>query len=147
MKLSRYSDYALRILLHLATHPDRLIPIRQIAATYGISQNHLMKIAQDLGHAGIIQTVRGRNGGLRLGRPADQVSIGAVVRHTEIRTPLIDCSTCLIATGCSFPQMFSEAQEAFLSVLDRYSLEDAIIRSRDLFGLFAQVGEQSEDRT
>lgn len=142
MKLSRYTDYALRILIHLATHPDRLIAIRQIAATYGISQNHLMKIVQDLGHAGVIRTVRGRNGGLTLARPAEQIPIGAIVRHTETRGPIIECTACLIAPGCGLPRMFSEAQEAFLSVLDRYSLADAVTRSHDLLGLFARAEDQ-----
>ena len=137
MKLSRYSDYALRILIHLALHPDRLISIRQIADIYGISQNHLMKIAQDLGHAGVIQTVRGRNGGLRLARPAKEITIGEVVRRTETRGPIIDCSGCLIAPGCGLPPMFAEAQEAFMSVLDRYSLSDAAMRSDTLRHLFA----------
>lgn len=139
MKLSRYSDYALRILIQLATHPDRLISIREIACTYAISQNHLMKIAQDLGQAGIIRTVRGRHGGLQLARPAADTSIGEVVRHTEARGPIIDCSTCLIAAGCSLPKMFNEAQEAFLSVLDRYSLADAVNRSDNLLGMFEQA--------
>lgn len=139
MKLSRYSDYALRLLIQLASHGDRLIPIREIALTYDISQNHLMKIAQALGHAGIIETVRGRNGGLRLGRPADQISIGSVVRLTETKAPVVDCSTCLIASGCGLPRMFREAQNAFLSVLDRYSLADALGNPRDLRALFAQM--------
>lgn len=139
MKLSRYSDYALRVLIQLASHHDRLVPIREIALSYDISQNHLMKIAQALGHAGIIDTVRGRHGGLRLGRPASQISIGAVVRLTETQTPIVDCSTCLIASGCGLPRMFNEAQNAFLSVLDRYSLADALGDPRALRGLFEQV--------
>lgn len=139
MKLSRYSDYALRILIQLATLPDRVIPIREIATTYDISQNHLMKIAQDLGQAGIIQPVRGRHGGLQLARPAERISIGEVVRHTETRGSIVDCSTCLIAAGCSLPKMFNEAQEAFLSVLDRYSLADAVIRADDLLGMFERA--------
>ncbi|WP_372800123.1 RrF2 family transcriptional regulator [Paracoccus seriniphilus] len=141
MKLSRYTDYALRVLIQLATQPDRLISISQIAATYDISHNHLMKIVQDLGRAGFVETQRGRNGGLRLGRPADQITIGAVVRHTETQTAIVDCSTCLIAQGCGLPRMFSEAQQAFLAVLDRYRLSDAVMNSDELMGMF-QAGEQ-----
>lgn len=141
MKLSRYSDYALRLLIHLATFPDEVIPIRRIAAIYGISQNHLMKIAHDLGRAGIIETVRGRKGGLRLGRPAARIPVGTIIRHTETRAPVVDCGSCLIAAGCGLPAMFGEAQEAFLSVLDRYSLADAASRSRDLLGLFARADD------
>lgn len=137
MKLSRYSDYALRILIQLASQPDRLTSIRQIATTYGISHNHLMKIAQDLGRAGILQTVRGRRGGLRLGRRPEDISVGSVVRLTELDAPMVDCSSCLIAPACSLPAMFGEAQSAFLQVLDRYSLADVMRQSRDLRGLFA----------
>lgn len=139
MKLSLYSDYALRILIYLATHPGDLVPIRRIAAVYDISQNHLMKVAQDLGQAGIIETVRGRNGGLRLGRPVEQITIGTVVRRTESRAPIIDCSTCLISPGCCLPTMFHEAKEAFLAVLDRYTLADAVAQSRNLDRLFADT--------
>ncbi|MBW6547234.1 Rrf2 family transcriptional regulator, partial [Salmonella enterica subsp. enterica serovar Weltevreden] len=83
MKLSRYTDYALRVLIYLAGRDQGLASIRQIAQAYAISHNHLMKIVQDLGHAGFVETVRGRGGGLRLARPASAIVIGDVVRHTE----------------------------------------------------------------
>lgn len=124
MKLSRYTDYALRALIYLAAHDGGLVSIRQIAEAHGISQNHLMKIIQDLGRAGFVQTVRGRHGGLRLARPAAEITIGEVVRHTEEDEGLVDCSTCRIAEGCRLPTVIAEAREAFMTVLDQCRLTE-----------------------
>ena len=85
MKLTRYTDYSLRVLLHLAAHPDRLCSIAEISRAYGISENHLMKVVHDLGKGGFVTTARGRGGGLRLGRPAQLISIGEVVRSPLMR--------------------------------------------------------------
>ena len=124
MKLSRYTDYALRVMIFLAGRQEGLASIRQIAEGYGISQNHLMKIVQDLGRAGFVETVRGRGGGLRLARPPQQINLGALVRQTERQEGLVDCSTCRVAGTCGLPAILSEAHEAFLHVLDRYTLAD-----------------------
>lgn len=137
MKLTRYTDYAMRVLIHVGTHDGRLSSIAEIARTYGISQNHLMKVVQDLGRAGFIDTLRGRNGGLRLGRPADQINIGALVRHTEGGFDLVDCSACRIATACGLPKVLAEATRAFLDVLDRYTLAEVLDRRSDLHAIFA----------
>lgn len=137
MKLSLYSDYALRIMIHLATHPGRLASIGEIAQLYGVSRNHLMKIVQDLARAGFIQTLRGRGGGIRLGRPAEQIRLGQLIRHTEGGGPLVDCSTCLIATACNLPPVFAEAMDAFLAVFDRYSLADMVASGDELRLLFS----------
>ena len=139
MQLTRYTDYALRILMHVGAQPEgSLSSIAEIAQVYGISKNHLMKVVQDLGQAGFLQTVRGRHGGLRLGRPADQIVIGALVRHTENGFDLVDCSSCLIASACTLPRMLNEATRAFLTTLDRYTLGDLLQgRQQDLQALFA----------
>lgn len=124
MKLTRYTDYALRALIYLAAHDGGLVSIRQIAEAHGISQNHLMKIVQDLGRAGFVETVRGRHGGLRLARAASEIAIGQVVRHTEADEGLVDCRTCRIAEGCGLPAVIAQAREAFMVVLDQYLLTD-----------------------
>lgn len=124
MKLTRYTDYALRALIYLAGHEEGRVSIRQIAEAHAISQNHLMKIIQDLGAAGFVKTTRGRHGGLQLARPAAEIMIGQVVRHTEGGDPLVDCSTCRIAESCRLPEVFSEAREAFMAVLDKCRLAD-----------------------
>ncbi len=139
MRLTRYTDYAMRVLLHLAARDDGdLCSIGEIAALYKISQNHLMKVVQDLGKAGFVRTVRGRGGGIALARPADQIVIGEVVRQTEEGFQLVDCSQCVIAPACTLPRALNEATAAFIAVLDKYSLEDLLDQRhqmRTLFGI------------
>ena len=108
MRLTSYSDYALRMLIYVAVHPDQFVTISEIAKSYGISKNHLMKIANELAVAGVLEAVRGRNGGLRLARPAEDISIGAVVRMTESRSDLVECfdpatNTCVITDILHYP--------------------------------------------
>ncbi len=134
MKLSRYTDYALRLMTHLAARPDELSSIREIAHAHAISQNHLMKVVNDLARAGFIETVRGRHGGVRLGRPAGEVTIGEIVRHTEGHAALVECAGCVIAPACTLPRILAEAAEAFMQSLDRYPLSD-LVRSREILDL------------
>ncbi|MDH7640500.1 Rrf2 family transcriptional regulator [Sphingomonas oryzagri] len=141
MRLTRYTDYAMRVLMHLGAREDELSSIAEIARAYGISQNHLMKVVQDLGKAGYVATQRGRGGGIRLARPAIDINLGAVVRHTEEGFDLVDCDDCLIAPACSLPRVLNEAVQAFLAVLDRYTLEDILVRRRDLRSLFGMATE------
>lgn len=126
MRLTRYTDYAMRVLLFLGTHPDRLCSIAEIARAYAISQNHLMKVVNDLVHAGYLRSVRGRSGGIRLARAPEEINIGALVRHTEDGFDLVGCSTCIIAPACGLSCVLDEALQSFLCVLDRYSLADAL---------------------
>ena len=137
MRLSRHTDYALRVLIHLAARPDRLSSISEIARAYAISENHLMKVVNLLGRAGFIRTVRGRGGGIALARPAEEIVIGAVVRHGEPDLDLAECGSCLIAPACGLTGVLGEALGAFLAVLDRYSLADV---SRDRPGLARMLG-------
>ncbi|MGH8808294.1 MAG: Rrf2 family transcriptional regulator, partial [Noviherbaspirillum sp.] len=83
MRLTDYTDYSLRTLMYLGMNRDRLATIQDIADAYGISKSHLMKIVQQLGQAGLVETIRGRSGGLRLGKEPEQINIGEVVRNTE----------------------------------------------------------------
>jgi len=137
MRLTRYTDYAMRVLLHLAARGDHgLASIGEIAALYRISQNHLMKVVQDLGKAGFVRTVRGRGGGIALARPADQIVVGQVVRQTEEGFQLVDCAGCVIAPACTLPRALNEATAAFIAVLDRYTLEDLLDRRHQMRALF-----------
>src|SRR5262245_18757361 len=131
MKLTSYTDYALRVMIHLGTHNQRLVAIAEIARAYDISQNNLMKIVQDLGQAGFVETIRGRNGGIRLARPPSEINIGALVRHTEGSFLLADCPNCMISPACRLTGIFAEAVQAFLLVLDRYTVADLLTRRRD----------------
>ncbi len=138
MRLTRYTDYAMRVLLYLASKPDdRLSSIGEIARGYGISQNHLMKVVNDLVRAGYIESVRGRFGGIRLARDAGTINVGQVVRHTEDGFDLVDCDGCIIAPACGLTGVLHEATSAFMAVLDSYSLADVQAGRNDLLGLFA----------
>lgn len=133
MRLSSYSDYALRILIFLAVQPEGLPTIAEIADRYGISKNHLMKVAHQLGVGGYIETVRGRGGGLRLGKPPQKIGLGDVVRFTEQDLAIVECmgngNECLLTPSCALKGVLGEALQAFLTVLDKYTLAD-IVRQR-----------------
>ena len=138
MHLTRHTDYALRLLMLLALEPNELHTIEEVARRYGISRNHLMKITQTLAQAGFIESLRGRSGGLRLGRAAESINLGAVVRATEDGFELVECfdrdhNTCVVAPACGLRGPLEEALGAFLSVLDRYSLND-LVKDPGTFG-------------
>ena len=143
MRLTRYTDYAMRVLLYLGTHPEKICPIAEIARTYGISQNHLMKVVNDLSNAGYVTSVRGRAGGLLLGRPADRINIGELVRHTEEGFDLVDCASCFIAPACGLNGALAEALSAFMAVLDGYTLADLIAKRAGIAQLF-HMREQAQ---
>lgn len=148
MRLTRYTDYAMRVLLYLGARPDRLSSIAEISRAYGISQNHLMKVVNDLGKAGYVTSLRGRFGGIRLQRPAAEINVGAVVRHTEDGFELADCGSCIIAPACGLTGALKEALAAFMAVLDGYTLADLLVR-RDalaiLLGPLAERGARGPD--
>ena len=139
MQLTDYTDYTLRTLMYLAVNADRHATIAEIARTFRISETHLNKIVHQLGIVGDIQTIRGRNGGIRLGRSADSINLGSVVRRTESDMKLVACfkdaESCVIADGCALRTALHEALGAFLSVLDRYTLADLVAPRRKLAAL------------
>jgi Rrf2 family nitric oxide-sensitive transcriptional repressor len=146
MRLSTYTDYTLRTLMHLAVSPDRIATIAGIAATWQIPETHLMKIVHQLGRAGDVETIRGRNGGLRLGRPPSSMNIGTIVRRTEADMALVACfdgtSVCVISEACVLQSVLHEALSAFLAVLDRYTLADLVaprLRLASLLGIHAEA--------
>lgn len=131
MRLTRHTDYALRLLMFLAIEPDELHTIEEVARRYKISRNHLMKITQTLVQAGFVESLRGRGGGLRLGRAVEAINLGAVVRATEDGFALVECfdpvrNTCVVTSACDLRGPLEEALRAFLGVLDRYSLGDLV---------------------
>jgi Rrf2 family nitric oxide-sensitive transcriptional repressor len=137
MRLTLHTDHALRMLMLLAIEPDELHTIEEIARRYDISRNHLMKITQTLAQTGFIESLRGRGGGLRLARTAESINLGALVRATEGCFALVECfdrehNTCLIISACGLRGPLEEALQAFLAVLDRYSLDDLVKSPRTL---------------
>ena len=125
MHLTRHTDYALRLLLHVASHDGGKSSIAEVAEIHGISHNHLMKVVQQLAHAGFLETRRGRGGGFSLGRKAEDIRLGDVVRLTEPDAALAECGTCRIRSACSLMGILWEARAALMAVLDRYTLADA----------------------
>ena len=132
MRLTRYSDYSLRVLLYLAAYEgEQLANIKQIAEAYGISKNHLMKITYNLGKMGYIETVRGRSGGLKLAKSPCEINIGEIVRKTEEDFYLVECfeekgNGCVITPVCTLKHILNNALQQFLKELDKYTLEDLL---------------------
>jgi Rrf2 family nitric oxide-sensitive transcriptional repressor len=129
MRLTAFTDYGLRVLLFLVARPGRRATIAEIALAYGISENHLMKVVQRLGHAGFLTNVRGRGGGLELARAPAAINIADVVRATEGASMPAECfdrehNTCPIVTCCRLAGVLDEAMRAFYEVLGRHTLED-----------------------
>ena len=130
MRLTLSTDYALRLLMLVGLEPDRLVTIEEVADRFHISKNHLMKVAYQLGQAEYLETVRGRNGGLRLGKAPDQIVVGDVVRAMEPDFAVVECESptgyCRIAPFCTLRSAMREAVQAFLEKLDQYTLEDLL---------------------
>ncbi len=126
VQLTRYTDYSLRVLMYLAVHTERLVTISEISTAYDISRNHLVKVVHELGSLGFVRTKRGKQGGLELARPAAEINIGDVVRHTEKTLAVVNCHEppCPIRPACDLRGVLFEARDAFLAVLDRYTLRD-----------------------
>jgi len=142
MRLTNYTDYSLRVLIYIAIkNQNDLSNIKEIADVYGISKNHLMKVIYQLGKNGYIETIRGRNGGIRLARPAEEIVIGEVVRKTEEDFHIVECfdpscNQCIISPICKLRFILHEALDAYLKVLDQYTLADIVKNKKELQHLF-----------
>jgi len=131
MQLTLHSDYALRALIHLAFHDDHLVSTADISRAYGISQNHLVKVMLGLSEHGYIQTVRGRQGGVKLAKAPEEIRLGDVVRDMEPNFRLAECfdpktNSCPITPACALIPALRKAGNAFIDVLNEYTLLDAI---------------------
>ncbi|MDA7028167.1 nitric oxide-sensing transcriptional repressor NsrR [Bacillus sp. CLL-7-23] len=142
MKLTNYTDYSLRVLIFLATkNSNELVNIKDVADAYAISKNHLMKVIYKLGKLGYVETIRGRNGGIRLGKAPELINIGEVVRHTEDDFHLVECfdkekNTCILSPNCGLKHVLNKALTAYLAVLDQYTLQDVIMNQDNIRDLF-----------
>ncbi|MFZ5593805.1 MAG: Rrf2 family transcriptional regulator [Pseudomonadota bacterium] len=130
MKLTLYTDYALRVLIHLGAHPGRKTTIQELAEDLRVSHNHLMKVVSHLVHNGFVRAVRGKKGGVILDRPPETISIGSVVRLTEAMT-LAECfeasdNTCVMASSCKLKRVLHDAAEDFLRRFDSCCLADLL---------------------
>lgn len=130
MRLTLYTDYSVRVLLYLASKPEGSATITEVADFYQISRNHLVKVVHNLGIHEFIITTRGKNGGIRLARPADEIWISDVVKKTEPDMDLLECfnpktDNCAISPTCRLKSMLFEGMSAFMSVLEKSTLADA----------------------
>ncbi len=137
MRLSEYTDFTLRVLMYCATRTDQQVTIAGMADDLQLSKNHLMKIVNDLARQGVLETTRGRGGGVRLGRPADQIVVGEVVRASETDFRMVECfdpdtDECTLTPGCRLKSVLKNALGAYLKELDGVTLADIAmpIRSR-----------------
>jgi Rrf2 family nitric oxide-sensitive transcriptional repressor len=131
MRLTQFSDYALRTLLFLGVKEGGVVSVAEIARSYGISYHHLVKVAAMLVELGLVEAVRGRRGGLRLAKPPAEIDIGWVVRRTEPDFNLVECfdaatDTCPITPICGLKHVLADAQKSFLAALDRVTLGDLL---------------------
>jgi Rrf2 family nitric oxide-sensitive transcriptional repressor len=131
MRITKFSDYALRILILLETQPDdRLTTISELANVYSISINHVRVIVHELGKLGYIDSIQGKGGGIKLARKACDISVGDVIRHTEKDFNVVECfnpenaTDCSIAKACKLKGVLRNALNAFLETLDQYTLAD-----------------------
>lgn len=135
MHLTLHADYSLRVLLYLAARPDRLVSTQEVSQAYGISKNHLVRVVQALGRHGYVDVRPGRSGGITLAKAPEEIVLGQVFRVTEPDFHLVECfdrktNTCPIAPACGLIGVLFEARDAFLAVLDKYTLADVLKRSR-----------------
>ncbi len=140
MRLTVMSDYALRVLMYVGTVPDRLVTVDEIAHAYDISSNHLMKVVQELARGGFLETTRGRGGGMRLAKPAADISVAGVLRAMEEDFGLVECfrtdNECRITRVCRLRGALNEALQAFFVSLDRCTLADLVARPKVLTANF-----------
>lgn len=131
MRLTAFTDYCLRVLIYVGSKQEGLSTITEISESYSISRNHLMKVVYRLGQLGYLETVRGKNGGLRLGCRPEAVPLGRLIEQTEEDWTLVECfepgnRNCRIGSVCVLRDAFGEALDAFLSTLNRYTLADLL---------------------
>lgn len=143
MRLTMYTDYSLRTLLYLSlTDNKKLTTIQEISDAYHISKNHLMKVTHQLGKMGYIETVQGRNGGIRLKVKPEELNIGEIARQTEDDFHLVECfsnnNQCVITPACQLRHVLHEALVAFIQVLDQYTIAD-IIAQPDMYKPLLQL--------
>ena len=136
MQLTLHTDYALRLLMYLAAHEGRAATVPQVSAAYGVSANHMAKIAQQLTQLGYVRSTRGRGGGLHLKVPPQTINLGRLVRQTENTLALVECfgeeNTCPIEPQCGLSRVLRRAQDAFFAELTRHTLADLVAKPHRL---------------
>jgi Rrf2 family transcriptional regulator, nitric oxide-sensitive transcriptional repressor len=151
MRLTKQTDYSLRVLMYLGAHQGESATIEAVAGSYSISENHLRKVVHHLSQKGFIETQRGRGGGFRLAREPGRIGLGSVVREMEPDFALVECfepvnAPCAIYPSCELRGVLQQAMDAWLEVLDRYNLGDLIDKRSgvgELLGIAAMPGQRT----
>lgn len=144
MNITTFSDYALRVLIYLAVDDAKKSTAKDIAESYDISFHHVAKAAQWLAREGYVNSERGRSGGISLKRSSQDINIGELVRATEAGTALVECmrpegGACCIKPACGLKQALAEAQEAFYTTLEAFSLADVVVQKSALSRLLVEI--------
>jgi Rrf2 family nitric oxide-sensitive transcriptional repressor len=140
VNLTKFSDYSLRLLLYLALHEDRVVSVAEVSRAYRVSPHIMVKVVQLLVEQGLVASVRGRNGGLRLNKAPKEINVGRLIRMTEPHWDLVECfdldrNTCPIEPACGLKGALKRAQRAFLGALDAHTLADFLPRAPSLLRL------------
>jgi len=150
MRLTQYTDFSIRVLIYLGLNPQRRCTIQEIADDYGISRNHLMKVVQQLAQAGYVESTRGSGGGLKLGKPVEQINLAEVVEEMEPDFALVECfrenNQCVITPACRLPPMLARAARAFLDVLKDHTLAD-LLGSKDAQAMQLLFKTERDEKT
>lgn len=152
MQLSMFSDYALRVIVHLASSPDQLLTTRQIASIHNAKYNHMSKVTGWLVSEGYADSLRGRGGGLRLARDPSKIMLGELVRRLEADKPLVECHgvgncECKLSPSCGLSYALKVAQEAFFEALDPMDLASVIHSSPGMANLLRTLNALNLDQT
>lgn len=144
MQLSKFTDYALRTLMHLAVADEHMLTTRQIADIHRAKYNHLAKVTQWLVREGYVTSLRGRSGGLRLAKPIDEINIGHLARGLESKTDIVECmradgGNCILSPACGLTRALEEAQDAFFGSLETLTLADLTKQNSGVARLLAQL--------
>ncbi|MEQ5777203.1 MULTISPECIES: Rrf2 family transcriptional regulator [unclassified Thalassospira] len=147
MQLTRFTDYALRVIMHLAAANGSLMSTREIAAIHDAKYNHLTKVTQWLAGEGYLETVRGRSGGITLAKRPEDISIGKLVRKLESQSALVECMRedgghCRLSSACGLASALKEAEESFFESLDKVTLADILTRRHGLVGILAGMNSE-----
>ena len=134
MQLTNFTDYGLRCLMYLVTHQEKLSTVKEISEYYDISRNHLVKVVHRLSQLKLIESIKGKGGGIRLAHNAENYRLGDIVRMLETNMDLVECfntdkNTCKIANICQLKHYLHEAGQSFINVLNKYTLADATLKN------------------
>lgn len=137
MKLTKYSDLGLRLLMYLSLHKGEAVTIKEVSERFAISKNHLVKISHQLTKSGLVESIQGRNGGIRLARAPEDITVEEVLRATEDSFDLVECfamaqNQCVISGACKLTGVLNEARAAFFGVLRKVTLAELVSNARML---------------